>query len=67
MLDSRSYVLEKCPSAESVWREPFFEIGRISPKRNGYWEIQSRNVAIGVGATEQLAWDDAARNILNNE
>lgn len=71
MFDSRSYVLERCPSAVPVWREPVFEMGRLTPKWDGRWEIRHCHdlgaLVIGVGNTEQLAWDDAARNILNNE
>jgi hypothetical protein len=64
-MDAQAIVFDRYPDAEAIEEPPVFRHGDLAPFDRGYWGIfaDSGAVPLGDGATEDEAWDDAARKL----
>jgi hypothetical protein len=64
-MDAQALVLDLYPDAEAIEEPPIFRHGDFSPVDAGYWAIlaDSGALPLGDGATEDQAWQDAARKL----
>ena len=66
-MDAQDIVLARHPAAEAIEEPPILRHGDYVPVERGYWAIfaESGAVPLGDGATEEAAWEDAARKLGN--
>ena len=64
-MDAQALVLDRYPDAEAIEEPPIYRHGDFSPIDAGYWGIfaDSGATPLGDGATEDKAWEAAARRL----